>query len=392
MARTNNEKGRSALFALLRDRRDEIEQETLTRLHAISDPALAPDPSYAESLRAAVSTAIDFGMVALERGEDSAPPIPTSLLAQARIAARNGFSLDTVLRRYFAGYALLGDHLIEAADQLGLHGPVLQRLLRSHAALLDYLLASISHEYSQEQKSRSTAMAPRLGRKIKRLIDGELLDVPGLSADLGYEFEVNHVALVAIGHQAATAVVYSLARALNCRHLVIPCEEDTVWAWLGSHRKLDSEEVKSLVDRESPILTIGEPGKGLLGWRLTHQQAKAALPIAMYGGRRPTRYAEVALLASMLKDDLLVRSLRSLYIVPLENTRDSGETARRTLCAYFAADRNISSTAAAMGMSRNAIANRLRTIEEILGVPLAARSLDLEAALRLDALGSGTYG
>ena len=44
-------------------------------------------------------------------------------------------------------------------------------------------------------------------------------------------------------------------------------------------------------------LAIGEPGQGLAGWRFSHRQAAAALPIALHSDRTHTRYADVALLA-----------------------------------------------------------------------------------------------
>ena len=52
-------------------------------------------------------------------------------------------------------------------------------------------------------------------------------------------------------------------------------------------------------------MTVGEPGEGLVGWRLSHRQAKAALPIAERRGQAILRYADVALLASILRDDLV---------------------------------------------------------------------------------------
>ena len=44
----------------------------------------------------------------LEAGERRTPVVPPALLAQARLDARDGVPLDTVLRRYFAGNALFG--------------------------------------------------------------------------------------------------------------------------------------------------------------------------------------------------------------------------------------------------------------------------------------------
>jgi hypothetical protein len=98
------------------------------------------------------------------------------------------------------------------------------------------------------------------------------------------------------------------------------------------------------------------------------------------------RYGDVALLASMLCDDLLSTSLRQLYLDPLKGERDGGKVARKTLRAYFSARRNVSSTAAALGVSRRTIGNRLHAIEERLGRELDSSAAELEAVLRLEEL------
>lgn len=68
------------------------------------------------------------------------------------------------------------------------------------------------------------------------------------------------------------------------------------------------------------------------------------------------RYGDVAVLASTFRDNLLVDSLRTLYIETLRTGRDGGgERLCRTLGAYFAADRNAASAAAALGISRQAV-------------------------------------
>jgi DNA-binding PucR family transcriptional regulator len=132
------------------------------------------------------------------------------------------------------------------------------------------------------------------------------------------------------------------------------------------------------------FVTVGEPGEGLAGWRLSHRQAKAAMPIAERRGQAVLSYADVAVLASIARDDLLAASLRQLYLAPLETARDGGKVARETLRAYFTAERNISSTAAALGVDRRTVSNRIRAIEELLGRTLKSSATDLETALRLD--------
>src|SRR6187397_1897249 len=108
---------RAHLAPRLRDRRGETEKALLTRVYGIADTSGIGDPEYAEGLRVAISTALEYGLTAIERGDDLPLPTPPVLLIQARTAARIGISLDTVLRRYFAGYALLGDYLIEEAGR-----------------------------------------------------------------------------------------------------------------------------------------------------------------------------------------------------------------------------------------------------------------------------------
>ena len=136
-------------------------------------------------------------------------------------------------------------------------------------------------------------------------------------------------------------------------------------------------------DHAGVVVALGEPAGGLTGWRFSHLQAKAALPIAAREGG-VVRFADVTLVAALRRDELISTSLRRLYLDPLEAGRDGGETTRETLRAWFRCERNISSTAAALGVDRRTVRNRLRVVEAQVGRPLAEVALDLELALRLD--------
>lgn len=376
---------RAALRDRLQTRRGEIEGSILTRVFAIADPTDA-EPAYREGLRAAVSTAVEYAFEAIERGEEREPPPPPTLLIQARMAARSHIGLDVVLRRYLAGYALLSECLVEEAEKDGLARRLgLGRVLRGQAALFDRLLAVVADEYRRESVSYPTSTEARLRERVERLLAGEPIDPSGLE----YDFEVHHTGLVAAGPGAAEAIRERLTGFLDCRLLVVRRDEASAWAWLGSRRGLDASEVGRLlgaVGRGEITFALGEPGRGLSGWRLTHRQAVAALQVAQRLPNPVARYADVALLASVLRDDLLVDSLRELYLLPLAGDRDGGAGLRETLRAYFAADRNISSAAAALGVNRNTITSRLRVAEDHLGRSLAACRIELETALQLDCL------
>jgi sugar diacid utilization regulator len=305
------------------------------------------------------------------------------LLAQARLAARDGVSLDTVLRRYVAGNALVGDLLIEEGGRAELPSAALRQLLGTQAAVLDRLLAAVGAEHAREAKNRPTSAADRRRECVKRLLAGELVD----HAELGYDLDAHHLALLAKGADGFEAM-RELAAKIDRQLLAVCREEETTWAcWLGGGRALATVDVVRALEAIAPeraLITVGEPGEGLSGWRLSHRQAKAALPIAERKGEQIVRYVDVAFQASALRDDLIATSLREIYLAPLERTRDEGKVARETLRAYFATERNVSSTAARLGVDRRTVSNRIRAIEDRLGRPLADMATDLETALRLD--------
>ena len=354
----------------------------MTRVYSVADPTDL-DPAYAEGLRGAVREAVDYGLAAIELGEERTPPPPPVLLAQARIAARSGVSLDTVLRRYFAGHSLLIDFLVEEAGRSGLlAGLELQGLLRSSAALFDRLLQAVAEEHARECENRIGTREERRAEKVERLLAGELVD----ASDLNYELEGNHLGLMARGEGAHEAI-RELAKRLDRRLLCVRREEEAVWAcWLGGRRRVEAEEVLEALGAICPdgtLATLGEPGEGISGWRLTHRQAKAALPVASRGKDAVVRYREVALLASVIQDELLATSLREMYLRPLEEERDGGKVLKETLWAYFKAERNVSATGALLKVNRHTVTSRIRSIEHALGQSPGLCAPELEVVLRL---------
>lgn len=371
---------RVELGARLRQRRPEIERAIQARVNGVSDPnVVVEDPEYATGLKLAVAAALDYGIDCVETTA-FAEPVPEALRFQARAAARTGVSVDTVLRRYFTGYALLGDFLMQAAEQdPGLQGEPLQLVLRDKAALLDRLVAVAAAEHSRELCSRPTTAAQRRAERVRMLLSGELIDAP----ELDYELDAWHVGAIAAGPGAIQAL-RSLATAADRQLLAIHAARGRIWAWMGGSRPFG--ELARLLRanlRPEVVLVLGEPAHGLSGWRLSHQQARAALPIALRQPGAPVRYSEVALLSSVLQDEVLARSLEQLYLEPLAQGRDGGELLRQTLLAYFAAARNAAAAAAALGVSRQTVNSRLQQAEERLGRPLDSCAVEMETALRM---------
>lgn len=339
-----------------------------------------------DSLRVAASAALDYGLESIELGPERSGSPPPILLAQARMAARSGVSLETVLRRYFAGHMLLSDFLISEADRRPrIDKDSVRKALRALATLLDRLIAVVSEEYEREASETLTS-SPEQRRAVlvQKLLAGELLD----ASEVAYAMEAFHVGFVAVGSGAAETI-RAIARHTGRRLLLVSRGEGGVWAWLGGRRPLSPSDLKRHAqqeERDDLRLTFGEPCFGLKGWRLTHRQAQAALPVALRGPERVLRYSDVAVAASLLGDEVLAESLHQLYLSPLQADRDGGKVWRETLDAYFGSDRRITSTAAAMKLTRQTVRRRLSRIEEQLGQPLQQCTLELELALCLEKL------
>ncbi len=381
----NPHQARAELATRLRACWGDVEQAALERLYGISPPDGLPGPEYADGLRVAASAALEFLLAGVTCNETRPLQPPPAVQAQARLAARNGVSLDVVLRRCLAGYTVFGDFVMREAEEGELlQGVGLRQLLRAQSALFDRLILSVAEEHTREAECQLKSVEEHRVAIVRGLLAGEQLDAAGLD----YDIDAHHVGVIAKG-KAAPELLRGLARTLDRNVLLVHSDEGLVWAWLGGRHAIDRDDLDRLASSTVPAqvcMAMGEPAEGLRGWRLTHQQAKAAFPVALRDSKKLVRYADVVLLSSILQDHVLAASLHSLYLEPLSRDRDGGSAARQTLRAYFAADRNISSAAAALGVSRRTVSNRINAIEERLGRSLTVAAAEIEAALRLDSL------
>jgi PucR C-terminal helix-turn-helix domain/GGDEF-like domain len=378
---------RVGLARRLRVRRASLEEAILTRASALADTARESDAEYRAGLTATVTALVDHCLSGIELGDEWSGPIPTEAVAQARRAAHNDVSLETVLRRYVAGHTLLSDFIMQEAERGDLlnHSAALRGVQRTLAALLDRLIVTITAEYTHEAQRVEWSPEQRRAERLRRLLAEEPVEL----GDFGYELEAWHLGVIAKGRGGARAVA-RLAPELDRQLLLVSCDEETVWGWLGGRNRLDVGEFAKrgmeFAGSAGVSIAVGEPGRGVDGFRLTHRHAQDALQVALLKPRKLTRYADVALLTPWLADKGRARSLIEMYLSPLDRQRDGGETLRGTLRAYFAAAHNVKASAATLGVDRSTVRRRVRTIEEGLGCSLQTRQAELEVAMRLEGL------
>jgi hypothetical protein len=370
----------STLASSLQDRGAELEEAALSRVRAIADLPVPPDPLYQVGLRDAVAAGIRFGLSAITDRDREAEPIPVEILAQARLAARSGVGLQEVIRRSAGVYALLIDGLIDEAASFEVSLSVLKAALQGLSNRYDQLVETVSDEYTRETCREYETSDRRRFRLLRRLLAGERPDVSGLC----YDLNEHHLGLLASG-PGAHAALASLRQVVDHRLLLAKADENLAWAWLGGREWIQADDLARVLQYAWPdgiTVGCGAPGCGLSGWRLTHRQASSALSVAMRAQLPFANYGDVALVAAILDSDDLVAYLNDTFLAPLENQR--GKTVlEETLRAYFRAGCNVSSAAVMVGVARQTVAQRLRLVEDCLGRSLNSCRGELEAALEV---------
>jgi hypothetical protein len=377
----------SSVVAQLRSRRAEIEEVIIARIRNVASDAVGSgDVQYEEGQHKAVVAVLDYALTGIEHGEEKARLIPSEAVAQARRAARRGVGLDTVLRRYIAGHAVLADFVVQETDRSGLlgHGSVLRRVQATQAWLLDHLFVSINDEYAREVQRTSRSPEQRRAERVRRLLAGGLVNAD----ELGYEMDAWHLGMIGTGLGVGQAIRAEVG-GLDCELLCVSHDEKSVWAWLSGQRNAVAGVIERLRSARWPAgmtLAVGEPWEGVEGWRWTHQEAQAAMMVARHKPQGVTRCADVLLEVAMFRDDMLARTLKDVYLSPLDDLRIGGQVARQTLRAYFAAGRSAGEAADRLKVDRRTVWYRLDKITEGLGWSPEERGTELEVALRLETL------
>lgn len=378
---------------------DQIHAEVLARLQlcrgeivaaicahirdAVPDPTVDRDTQYQLRLLLTVEALVGYSLEVIER-LDACWPIPLAVLEQARYVARIGMSLGVVLRRYQAGYHELIEIIADEAEQIGYSaGRARRHLTQLYNPLIERITTAVEDEYLQEHKRMERACAQHRLEIVRRLLVAQPVEL----AELGYELHSRwHLGLVATG-TGAPEVLQQLKSRLGCELFTVPCGE-LVWAWLGTERKLSVAELERLIDangRTDFWLAVGEPGRGIDGWRETHQQALLALPSVRGDPRQKlVSYADSPhRLAAALQGGTLARSFERKYLAPLASQRDGGVRLRQTLRAYIDLSCNVSSVSSSLKLGRHTVERHLRTVETLIGSRLAACLTELDLALRL---------
>jgi PucR C-terminal helix-turn-helix domain len=314
------------------------------------------------------------------------PEDAAALLARFAKAAE----LEFLLKSYRCDQAVLWEawfELVEDDRGLGAEGrrDLLARGSTFFFSYADLLTAYVADAYKRELKRLRGGSEPRRLRAIRCLLDGD----PAGGSLLDFDLSRYHLGLIAWGEDSlgpARELAAHLRRPLFSASP--PDHSGVCWAWLSGTRPLDFATERGLrcFEPSGGCLAIGLEAFGEDGFRATHHQALRARRFAREGGPPIVCYAEVALEALATENEQDARAFVAHELRGIEDDSPGSERLRETLAAYFAAEYNAASAAAALGVHQQTVANRLRSAEERLGGrSIGARRVEIEMALRLRA-------
>lgn len=366
-------------------------------------PQLARD----EELRAATSASVESNVRQLieilragrDPGGAGAPAVAVEYVAEY---VRWGVTVDALLRASQVGQECF-IHRLSAAARASIEGPddLSETLERSAATTLAYINAMIRDliaHYERERDRWVRSAAAVRAETVRALLAGERIDLAAAEKRLSYGLQRTHLAFVVwapppgagadeIGLLERAAA--GLAADLGARsRLLVPLGPNLIAGWAAGREQRAPDRRLQLDVEVAPQAraSLGSPGSGVEGFARSHHQAMQARRVAELAERRPgsvVAYDDVALSALASADADHAREFVHRQLGPLASDDDDTLRLAGTLRVYLEERSSPSRTAERLGVHANTVANRIRSVQDLLGEPIDTRVAELLVALRL---------
>ncbi|MFN8070354.1 MAG: helix-turn-helix domain-containing protein [Mycobacterium sp.] len=262
-----------------------------------------------------------------------------------------------------------------------------------------YADAAITRVEEAVETERETwlrsAMAAR-GAAIAAILSGEERNEDRASSRLRYVLARDHIGLAASvptgidgdPQEMLTHAVVRLAEKAGAEaHLIYPTGVTTCSAWISRGHDFTEQDVAALAKcpLASVKIGVGEPGRGIEGFRRTHIEAGHARRVAADANLSgPVLYLDHAVAAMATVDYHLAATFVHRILGPLAGTDDVARRAAEALTVYLDENRSRTKAAARLHVHPNTVTYRVHQAEHILGHRLHnISSLDLRVALAL---------
>ncbi len=378
-----------SMFAYLTARIPEVDMDAEARALTLA--------SCASNLEAALSM-LRHGIPAA-RAE---PPI--AALEHARHMAAHGVSINATLRFYRLGHAWFWDLWVDALGKKVPDGARLAAILRETSAFsfvyLDAISTAVSVELLAERDRRERRITAQREELVLRILAGEAVDAARAERTLGLTLSAPHLAFTcwADGDPAdleRTAAAFAALLGTG-RPLLVAQGGAEIAGW----QRLDTDApdaVRKAIAAAAELppgvrVAVGTPGSGLEAFRAGHEEARRAARCARLAGSRAatiTSFADIRYVDLLARDLPAARAFVAAELGGLAGGDERSEALRGFLTVLLEKEGDATATAAALGVHRNTVRQRLARAEELRGRPVTRNGAELRAALALtDALGT----
>jgi DNA-binding PucR family transcriptional regulator len=263
-------------------------------------------------------------------------------------------------------------------------------------AYVDRISGALVEEFGTERERMLRSADQLRAETVRTILGGDPLDTEAASRRLGYELGRHHVAMRV---SSGASEVEGLARAVGEAAGAIASGEPLVIAsgaarfdvWCGSFDPPATEVLESYEPPPRVLVAFGKPGKGVVGFRNSHREAKQAARIgALVVDAEPsmTSYARIELVSLLTSDLPRARAFVATQLGPLAVTGGTAERLRETVLAFLLSGGSPTRVAEKLFVHKNTVVERVKRAEEMLGREVNESPLELEAALTL----AGTLG
>lgn len=344
------------------------------------------------STEANLSVIIDALRFGIRHDDITTPPAATHY---AQRFAQHDLTLQALLRSYRLGGHALQQRAIDelrgwdlsAAEALSTAKRITQ-VINDYADLISNELVDV---YTTERRVWAARSDAAQVARIRAVLDTDTLKTTAAEELLGMPMRGWHVAVIAWtdSPEPLRGLQPLLTEVSGIAPLTVRVDMSTAWAWLRftTPPAVDTALLRTrLADHPGIRAALGEPGVGINGFRISHQESLRVRKVAEFD-RTPERqlfdHADLALAGLLVdrRDD--VRTWVQRTLGELAGTDESMARLRDTLRVFFETNGSYNDTANRMHIHKNTVFKRVRKAEEILAHPVVDRRRNIETAVLL---------
>ncbi len=283
--------------------------------------------------------------------------------------------------------------LMDAALGLGPDGiSLVPAIATSLTETMDAWIGAATDAVAEERRRVYLVEQVRVRSAIESLVTAEPVDIEAATRLLGVPLAGWHLGCaigaspgIAVERRVLDGIVYVFGREVGSeRMLRYETSSGTVHLWVTTDQRPRIPRVEDLRVPAPLLIGIGEPHRGVAGFRRTFLEASDSLGLAArLGNSSGVSYVDAALAILLSRDEERARWFVEYELRDLARESPEAADLRNTLRTFFDTRMRIAPAAERLFLHRNTLINRLERIQSLLGHSVTERTAETQAALVL---------